>query len=117
MRSSRFLFKETAEKSQKETPTKDKSIENLKIQETQRTKNFPFNGVVGKYRITQEISRGGFGVVYLAYPNPFSLGNGPEVHTCSKKLKIFFEKTKSHILARCEWWCVNIYNTCNVHSI
>ena len=94
-RSSSYLFKETPAKSQKETPTKDKSIENLKIQETQRTKNFPFNGVVGKYRITQEISRGGFGVVYLAYPNPFALGNDPETQSSSKKLKSFFEKTKS----------------------
>jgi hypothetical protein len=65
-----------------------------KIKESinKRTIEFNFPELNKKYIITHEINRGGYGVVWMAYDNPFYLFPNKDFN--KEKLNEFFEKIK-----------------------
>ena len=76
----------------KSTKKSTKTIEEIRNNLKSRVKNFPFPKINKKYIITHQINRGGYGVVWMAYDNPFHiLGKRPPK---PEKLEAFLEDIK-----------------------
>ena len=78
--------------SKEEIPTLERSSHRIIEKEQSRLENFPFQLLNKKYIITHQISRGGYGVVYIAYDNPFHIFKNKSVS--SFKLSQFFKDIK-----------------------